>query len=96
MKSDEWLLAGAVMFFVLVLSFSVPSLFRSEHSRQWRLRDVCARLYMSESLLKKKLKEEGVSFSGLLLDVRMLSARRLILARLPVNRVAEQCGYIRT
>ena len=32
MKSDEWLLAGAVMFFVLVLSFSdVLSLFRSEH-----------------------------------------------------------------
>lgn len=31
MKSDEWPLVGAVMFFVLVLSFSdVLSLFRNE------------------------------------------------------------------
>ena len=42
------------------------------------------------------VKARMTAFSGLLLGVRMLSARRLILARLPVNRVAEQCGYIRT
>ncbi|MCQ6921079.1 helix-turn-helix transcriptional regulator, partial [Escherichia coli] len=52
--------------------------------------------YMSESQLKKKLKEEGCSFTGVLLDVRMGYARRLLQARLPVNRVAAQCGYVST
>ncbi|WP_324711815.1 helix-turn-helix transcriptional regulator (plasmid) [Escherichia coli] len=56
----------------------------------------CRRLYMSESQLKKKLKEEGCSFTGVLLDVRMGYARRLLQARLPVNRVAAQCGYVST
>ncbi len=79
---------------MLSVAGKVRNIVCTDLSRQWRLRDVCARLYMSESLLKKKLKEEGGSFSGLLLDVRMLSARRLILTRLPVNRVAAQCGYI--
>lgn len=65
-------------------------------SRQWKLRDVSSRLYMSESQLKKKLKEEGCSFTGVLLDVRMGYARRLLQARLPVNRVAAQCGYVST
>ncbi|WP_139249828.1 helix-turn-helix domain-containing protein, partial [Escherichia coli] len=65
-------------------------------SHQWKLRDVSSRLYMSESQLKKKLKEEGCSFTGVLLDVRMGYARRLLQARLPVNRVAAQCGYVST
>ena len=59
-------------------------------SRQWKLRDVSSRLYMSESQLKKKLKEEGCSFTGVLLDVENGYARRLLQARLPVNRVAAQ------
>ncbi|MED8576774.1 helix-turn-helix domain-containing protein, partial [Escherichia coli] len=68
----------------------------TDFSRQWKLRDVSSRLYMSESQLKKKLKEEGCSFTGVLLDVRMGYARRLLQARLPVNRVAAQCGYVST
>lgn len=79
---------------ILSVTGKVRNIVCTDLSRQWRLRDVCTCLYMSESLLKKKLKEEGMSFSGLLLDVRMLSARRLIMTRLPVNRVAAQCGYI--
>lgn len=57
---------------MLSVAGKVRNIICSDLSRQWKLRDVCARLYMSESLLKKKLKEEGRSFSGLLLDVRML------------------------
>ncbi|EFK4281585.1 helix-turn-helix domain-containing protein [Escherichia coli] len=72
----------------------VRNIFCTDLSLSWRLRDVCARLYMSESLLKKKLKQEGVSFSELLLDVRMRNARRLIMMRLSVNQTAVQCGYI--
>ncbi|HIC1790787.1 TPA: AraC family transcriptional regulator [Escherichia coli] len=79
---------------MLSVAGKVRNVISTDLSHQWKLRDVCCRLYMSESLLKKKLKDEGVSFSGLLLDVRMLNARRLIATRLPVNRVAALCGYI--
>ncbi|MFS8949215.1 helix-turn-helix transcriptional regulator [Escherichia coli] len=50
----------------------------------------------SLTLQQCQLKEEGCSFTGVLLDVRMGYARRLLQARLPVNRVAAQCGYVST
>lgn len=48
---------------LLSVASKVRNIICSDLSRQWRLRDVCVCLYMSESLLKKKLKEEGWTFS---------------------------------
>ncbi len=66
----------------------------SDISRQWKLKDICDKLFTSESLLKKKLKDEKTSFSQLLLENRMMHARRLLIARLPINIVANRCGYL--
>ncbi|EPE8097149.1 helix-turn-helix domain-containing protein, partial [Escherichia coli] len=53
-------------------------------------------MYMSESLLKRKLQEEKVSFSQILLDIRMHNARQLISSKLSVNQIAIRCGYAST
>lgn len=68
----------------------------SSPSRVWRVKDISNSLYMSESLLKRKLQEEKVSFSQILLDIRMHNARQLISSKLSVNQIAIRCGYAST
>ncbi|RJK50627.1 envelope protein [Escherichia coli] len=66
-------------------------------SAAWRLCDISSRLYLSESLLKRKLKHEGLSFSKLILEERMVMAERLLSYNLySVGKVAEICGYENT
>lgn len=72
----------------------VRNIICTDLSHPWKLRDICSYLYMSESLLKKKLKEEGKTFSELLRDARMFNACRLMTSGLAVNQIAVQCGYI--
>ncbi len=62
----------------------------------WKLKDICDCLYISESLLKKKLKQEQTTFSQILLDARMQHAKNLIRVEGSVNKIAEQCGYAST
>lgn len=71
-------------------------LFRTDISANWTLRDVSSRLCMSESLLKKRLKEEGTCFSELLLTERMRMAVMLLNHSCAINRIAAQCGYNNT
>ena len=62
--------------------------------RAWHLKDIAGRLYASESLIKKRLKEEGTSFSEILREMRMESARKMILENThSVSMVAQKCGY---
>ncbi len=88
---------SSFIFFLLsdMLSFSgkVRNIFLSDISRAWKLRDVCGYLYMSESLLKRRLLEEKTSFSKLLLEVRVAHAKKLLENRCNVKHVAEHCGY---
>lgn len=74
---------------VRYIIFSMPS-------RAWRIKDISNSLYMSESLLKKKLREENISFSRILLDMRMHCARQLIFSKLSVKQLATRCGYAST
>ncbi|MFP1558843.1 transcriptional regulator YdeO [Escherichia coli] len=59
-------------------------------------KDICDCLYISESLLKQKLKQEQTTFSQILLDARMQHAKNLIRVEGSVNKIAEQCGYAST
>ncbi|WP_218072558.1 helix-turn-helix domain-containing protein [Escherichia coli] len=68
----------------------------SSPSRAWKMKDISNALYMSESLLKRKLREEKTSFSQILLDIRMHNARQLIFSKLSVNQIAIRCGYAST
>ncbi|HHG0326841.1 TPA: AraC family transcriptional regulator [Escherichia coli] len=72
----------------------VKTIIHTDLSAPWHLKDISSRLYLSESLLKRKLKEEGVSFSKILLDERMQMAEYLLSTRCyPISKVAKVCGY---
>ncbi|WP_137470454.1 AraC family transcriptional regulator, partial [Escherichia coli] len=47
--------------------------------RKWTLARIASELLMSPSLLKKKLREEGTSYSQLLTECRMQRALQLIV-----------------
>ncbi len=66
----------------------------SDISDNWSTEKVAARLCVSPSLLKKRLKDENTSYSQVVLECRMQKARELLgLQRLPVKQVAGLCGY---
>ncbi|CAM7914505.1 TPA: helix-turn-helix domain-containing protein [Escherichia coli] len=76
------------------LGSKVKAIIHSDISAAWRLCDISSRLCLSESLLKRKLKHEGLSFSKLILEERMVMAERLLSYNFyPVGEVAKICGY---
>ncbi|MDS1606281.1 AraC family transcriptional regulator [Escherichia coli] len=79
------------------ISGRLGALFHTDIAANWTLREVSLRLCMSESLLKKRLKEEGSCFSELLLTERMRMAAMLLNQySCAINRIAAQCGYNNT
>ncbi|EMR3666056.1 acid stress response transcriptional regulator YdeO, partial [Shigella flexneri] len=77
-------------------SGKVRNIVNMKLAHPWKLKDICDCLYISESLLKKKLKQEQTTFSQILLDARMQHAKNLIRVEGSVNKIAEQCGYAST
>ncbi|EKR5655959.1 helix-turn-helix domain-containing protein [Escherichia coli] len=66
----------------------------SDISKNWSTNKVAARLCISSSLLKKRLKEENTCYSRVILECRMQKARELLsLQRLSVKQTAYLCGY---
>lgn len=64
---------------------------------KWSIEKVAGKLFISPSLLKKKLRSEKTKYSYIVLECRMQRASELILDRdLPVNKIAEKCGYSST
>ncbi|WP_244568638.1 helix-turn-helix domain-containing protein [Escherichia coli] len=63
-------------------------------SENWNIAKVATKLYISPSLLKKKLKDENTSYSRIVLECRMQKAQELLsLLHLPVKQTAYLCGY---
>ncbi|WDB50659.1 DNA-binding transcriptional regulator GadX [Escherichia albertii] len=63
-------------------------------AREWPLAQIASELLMSPSLLKKKLHEEGTSYSQLLTECRMQRALQLIvMPEFSIKRTALSCGY---
>lgn len=80
----------------LLLDWSgrVQNLLRGDLSRDWQLSDICAHLAVSESSLRRKLKQEARSFRELLEEVRLGHGLNLLQTRqLSVQQVADACGY---
>ncbi|EFY5236013.1 helix-turn-helix domain-containing protein [Escherichia coli] len=77
-------------------SGKVRSILLSDVSKHWKLRDLADYLYMSESLIKKKLLLENTSFSKLLLDTRMSFAIKLLKQNHSIKYVSEMCGFSST
>ncbi|HDV1228930.1 TPA: helix-turn-helix domain-containing protein, partial [Escherichia coli] len=77
-------------------SGKVRSILLSDVSKHWKLRDLADYLYMSESLIKKKLLLENTSFSKILLDTRMSFAIKLLKQNHSIKYVSEMCGFSST
>lgn len=94
--SDEEKLKSFLTSGMPTFSGKVRSILLSDVSRHWKLRDLSDYLYMSESLIKKKLLSENTSFSKLLLDTRMSFALKMLKQNHPVKYVSEMCGFSST
>ena len=72
----------------------VSALIHTDITAQWTLKQVSSILCMSTSLLKKKLKDEGTTFSIIILNARMQIARNLLtFKKHSVTQLAEKCGF---
>ena len=94
--SDEEKLKSFLTSGMPTFSGKVRSILLSDVSRHWKLRDLSDYLYMSESLIKKKLLSENTSFSKLLLDTRMSIALKMLKQNHPVKYVSEMSGISST
>lgn len=64
-------------------------------ARAWTAQDVASRLALSESTLRRRLREESQSFRQIVEEVRMsVALSQLQSTRLPIGEIALQCGYL--
>lgn len=76
------------------VSVKIRAIIQTDISANWMLGAVALKLHMSESLLKKRLKDEGHRFSHLLLEERMRVAINLLCFQFGHrDAVAKKCGY---
>lgn len=75
-------------------SARVRHLLGSDLSHDWQLTDVCARLAVSESTLRRKLDDEGTGFRDLLSELRLSHGLNLLqVSQLTIQQIADACGY---
>ncbi|EEZ7658612.1 helix-turn-helix transcriptional regulator, partial [Escherichia coli] len=57
--------------------------------------EVCDRLYLSESTLRKKLELENINFKKLLLDFKMKKAAELLkTTNKSITMISSELGYV--
>jgi len=72
----------------------VSQLLMVDPARSWSLEEVCSRLGVSESSLRRKLQSEQAGFRELLEEVRLSHGLSLLLETTqPVGQVADAAGY---
>ncbi|MRS14573.1 AraC family transcriptional regulator [Enterobacteriaceae bacterium RIT691] len=75
-------------------SARVRSIINSDIQKEWCLDAVASNLFMSSSLLKKKLKNEDTSYSQIITECRMrYAAEQLVAHNKNINSIALCCGY---
>lgn len=76
------------------VSDRVRSMLSAQPANNWNALDVACRLAMSEATLRRRMASEGISFSELLIDVRMSYALTLLQStELPISRISMDVGY---
>ncbi|MBR0555776.1 helix-turn-helix domain-containing protein [Ciceribacter sp. L1K23] len=85
--------AAARPLFRLSVPERVARTVRAALDRPWTAADVARRLAMSESTLRRRLADEGQSFSVILRRERMQAARRLIAKGVGSGVAAASVGY---
>ena len=75
----------------------IIALLEAEPSRNWYFSEVCKRLYLSESTLRKKLELENVNFKKLLIDFKMKKAVFLLkTTNKSIETISSELGYVYT
>ncbi|HFV3981162.1 TPA: helix-turn-helix transcriptional regulator, partial [Escherichia coli] len=73
----------------------IIALLEAEPSRNWYFSEVCKRLYLSESTLRKKLELENVNFKKLLIDFKMKKAAFLLkTTNKSIETISSELGYV--
>lgn len=76
-----------------LFSDKVKEVIVSNPSKRWMLRDVALLFHMSDSLFKRKLLEEGTSFSKILMESRMKVAVKLLNKNKSIKQTSIDCGF---
>lgn len=72
----------------------LQQLLASDLSHDWQLAEVCQRLAVSESTLRRKLDDEHTSFRDLLSELRLGQGLNLLQAsNHSIQQIADACGY---
>ena len=75
-------------------SRKVRMLLEKELSASWQIKDVCKRLAVSESTLRRQLTDEGAGFRQILQELRLSTAfNQIVFGRRSISEVAYDCGY---
>ena len=62
--------------------------------KNWISKDIAQSVAMSEATFRRRLADEGQSFTGILLDVRMTLALTLLqVTDISISKIAYQVGY---
>ncbi len=63
-------------------------------THKWQIEKVASKLFISSSTLRRHLNKEDVSFSQLLLDVRMgIALNMLTFTSYNVSEISHRCGF---
>lgn len=72
----------------------VYSILLTDPARNWQVADICTKMAVSESTLRRRLGAEGEHFHIILEDMRFgLALTQIQMTHLPVYEVALNCGY---
>jgi len=72
----------------------VRTILSEDITNSWEIQQVCQRLAVSESKLRRLLQKEGWSFRTILKDLRLSTALMTLLqTSRPIYQVASDCGY---
>lgn len=78
-------------------SEKLKEIIESDLSKSWHLIDFAKILYMSESLVRKKLEKERIRYNELIMDIRMNHAFKLIVTtEKHINTISKEVGYSST
>lgn len=73
----------------------LKELFKLDPSRNWRMADICKRLGVSESTLRRNLKTEEIGFRELLEEVRLEHGMGLVMETdMLIGQISLSCGYL--
>ena len=73
---------------------AVERIVRADLGRRWSLDDLGGRLFMSKRTLQRRLAAEGLTFSDLMVRIRVAEAMRLLGAsEMNVTAIGYVCGF---